>query len=276
MGKELSTSSVRSSNVEYQRLKEKIVPNLLFNQTLYEQALRKYVSSETLWLDAGCGHKILPSWRIDSELKLVANARFACGCDVDGNATQRHASLRYRVICDLAALPFKKGSFTLVTCNMVAEHLVNPRAVFAEFARVLQSDKGVVIIHTPYRWSYFAIISRLVPQVIKNYIGRHIDGRPAEDYYPVQYRCNTPRKLRRIFSCVGMQEMKVSMYASDASLQFLAKSRLGRLIVETELYLLRLSLRPRWSFLRLSICGIYKLKGQAMGLHTTSRGLHQC
>jgi len=258
MRKESTTSSLTLQDLEYQRLREKIVPALLFNQTLYEQALAKCVSSETIWLDAGCGHKILPFWRLDRELGLVNTAKFACGCDVDFEATKRHVSLKLRVRCDLAAMPFKDATFTLISCNMVAEHLDNPRAVFSEFARLLKPGNGVALIHTPHKWSYFALVSSLLPQWIKHRLGKQSGARDNVDFYPVKYRCNTPHKLQRLFADAGMQQEHLSMFASDASLQFFAHRKLGRAILRLELYLLKLSLRPGWRFLRLSICGMYQ------------------
>jgi SAM-dependent methyltransferase len=241
----------------YQRLKKRIVPILLFNQTLYENLLISRINEETVWLDAGCGHEVLPSWRFGAEKSLIKRTLFSCGCDDDTRAIREHRSLKNRVACDPAALPFKPGTFTLITCNMVVEHLENPERVFTEFARVLKPG-GSVIVHTPYRWSYFAVISSLVPQALKGRVGKWVDGRPAEDYYPVRYRCNTPGRLRRLFRERGLEEVRSSMFASDAVLQFLAESSLGRLFLSLELYLLRLSLRPGWRFLRLSICGSYQ------------------
>jgi len=250
-----------SRQAQYKRLKERIVPTLVFNQTLYENVLRAHVSEKTIWLDAGCGHKLLPSWKADAEGELIRGVQFACGCDGDANAIKEHRSLRHLVVCDLTAIPFKPATFTLITCNMVAEHLEYPQRVFSEFSRILKPGEGVAIIHTPHRWSYFAIISALVPQFVKDRVGRMLDGRQAEDYYPVRYRCNTSNRLRRLFHHAGMEELKLSMYASDAVFQFLANSMLGRVILRMELYLLRLSLRPSWRFLRLSICGAFKKTG---------------
>ena len=241
----------------YGELKQRIVPDLRFNQYLYEDILLKCVSTETQWLDAGCGHKLLPTWRAAAERELVKRARFVCGCDGDVKSLWRHESLRYCVGSDLSALPFKSGTFSLITCNMVIEHLENPAPVFKEFARLLKPD-GVVIVHTPYRWSYISLVSSCVPQFIKDRIGRTLDGRPEEDYYPVRYRCNTPKKLRLVFSQAGLQEIKMSMFASDAIFQFLGEGLWGTLVIRMELYFLRLSLRPSWWFLRSSICGIYQ------------------
>ena len=156
--------SIASRYEQYTRLKQSIVPSLVFNQTLYENVLRTHTSEQTIWLDAGCGHKLLPSWRGDAERVLIQNVQLACGCDGDAGAIKGHRSLTRRVVCDLAALPFKSETLTLVTCNMVAEHLENPQCVFSEFSRVLKPGEGVAIVHTPYRWSYFALISALVPQ----------------------------------------------------------------------------------------------------------------
>ena len=242
----------------YNRLKQRIAPTLLFNKILYENVVRSKVDDETIWLDAGCGHKLLPSWRADAEFALVRSVGFACGCDGDAAAIREHRSLTRRVVCDLAALPFKAETFTLITCNMVAEHLDDPLRVFREFSRILKPKEGVVIIHSPHRWSYFAVISALVPQSIKNRVGAMLDTRQEQDYYPVRYRCNTINKLRSLFQEAGMEEVKVSMYASDAVFQFLAGTAMGRVLLRMELFLLRLSLRSSWRFLRLTICGIYR------------------
>ena len=242
---------------QYERIKKQIVPELVFNQALYEKVITTYVSDKTVWLEAGCGHKILPSWREKSERALVQRAKFVCGCDGDQPAIQKHRSLRSLVVCDMAALPFKFGVFNLITCNMVAEHLVDPASVFAEFSRTL-APEGVVVVHTPNRWGYFAVISSCIPQIVKNGIGKLIDARKAEDYYPVEYRCNTPKRLGGFFANLGMKEVKLDMYASDAASQFLGRWTLGRLILRIELYLIRLSLKARWRFLRVTLCGVYQ------------------
>src|ERR1044072_6285465 len=102
----------------YQRRKAQIIPELRFNQTLYEEVLAGYVSPKTVWIDAGCGHRVLPNWRAESERDLVNRARVALACDVDVAAIRVHRSLRTRVISDLVHLPFKSGTVTLITLNM--------------------------------------------------------------------------------------------------------------------------------------------------------------
>src|SRR5436309_362758 len=60
--------------VTYAHMKRQIVPALRFNQSLYEEALEQTLRPGDRWLDAGCGWKVLPEWRIDSELSLVHRA----------------------------------------------------------------------------------------------------------------------------------------------------------------------------------------------------------
>ena len=208
---------------EYQCLVRRTVPALVSNRILYDKAVCDLVSNQTLWLDARCGHILLGSREIDEELALVKRARFACGCDGDSEAIRQHRSLSNLVVCNLTALPFKPSSFTLITSKMVVEHLDNPAKVFSEFVNLLKTG-GIIAIHTPNRWSYYALMSMVVPQLIKNRIGKMIDGRPPEDYYPVRYQANSPGKLLRLFHDVGCNEVQVSMYASDAIFQFLANS----------------------------------------------------
>src|SRR5438876_2127135 len=114
----------------YNRLKTRIVPTLQFNQTFYERILNSEASSGTVSFDAGGGHKVLPPWRTDAERELVQRVSFACAGDGDIDALAKHQSSIYRVGCDLHALPFKSETFTLISCNMVAEHLANPVVVF--------------------------------------------------------------------------------------------------------------------------------------------------
>ena len=46
---------------DYVALRQRIVPQLRFNQAIYEDAVTEHVTEETVWLDAGCGHHIFPA-----------------------------------------------------------------------------------------------------------------------------------------------------------------------------------------------------------------------
>jgi SAM-dependent methyltransferase len=72
---------------------------------------------------------------------------------VDYTATDLDAS-RYRHIddmqtADLTALPFDDGSFDVVICSHVLEHVPDDRAAFSELLRVL-APEGHALLLTPY------------------------------------------------------------------------------------------------------------------------------
>lgn len=238
----------------YWDLRKRVVPRLRFNQQLYEELLARIVPPGCTWLDAGCGWKLLPEWRAGEERGLIGRAALAIGCDVDASAIVKHRSIQPRVICDLSALPFKDNTIDVITCNMVMEHVDHPIPTLREFARALRV-KGRVIIHTPYRWGYFARLAALAPDRLKRKV--RPDARESEDYYPVRYRCNTPRTLQRLAGAVGLRESHTAMYASDAITAPLAEHWWGRGLIRLELYWLRLSLSPWFRRLRVTICAVY-------------------
>src|SRR5258708_32799835 len=103
----------------------------------YSRTLSRLVRPGIRWLDAGCGHKILEPYLGHDEKELVQKAGLAVGCDTFLTSLQQHWSLQNIVSCNLDNLPFGDSSFDLVTLNMVAEHLVEPKKTFSEIARVL-------------------------------------------------------------------------------------------------------------------------------------------
>ena len=50
-------------------------PGLRYSQTDYEEALRSKAANASRWLDLGCGHQLLPTWRKQSEHDFRPNAR---------------------------------------------------------------------------------------------------------------------------------------------------------------------------------------------------------
>jgi 2-polyprenyl-3-methyl-5-hydroxy-6-metoxy-1,4-benzoquinol methylase len=55
-----------------------------------------------------------------------------------------------RVVGDVAALPFADGSFDVVVCTEVIEHVAAPRRAVGELARVL-APGGTLVLTTPNR-----------------------------------------------------------------------------------------------------------------------------
>ncbi|HEX4732972.1 MAG TPA: class I SAM-dependent methyltransferase [Thermoleophilaceae bacterium] len=58
---------------------------------------------------------------------------------------------RAMVVADLTALPFEDGSFDLLVCSHVLEHVPDDRAAMREMHRVL-SPRGMAVIQTPVNY----------------------------------------------------------------------------------------------------------------------------
>jgi SAM-dependent methyltransferase len=99
-------------------------------------------------LDAGCGTAY------GSEILALAGAREVVGVDRAGDVLDavkptmpEQVSLR---VADLLELPFEDGSFDLVVCFEVLEHLEHPEAAIGELSRVLAAD-GLLAVSSPNR-----------------------------------------------------------------------------------------------------------------------------
>src|SRR5438132_245254 len=162
----------------YGKIQRLIVPSLKFCHQVYEEVLDTNVYEGIRWLDLGCGHQLLPSWRFQQETRLIGRAAMAVGIDADWHSLERHRSIRARVRGNIAALPFQKHSFDLITANMVVEHLDRPAQQFAEINRILRPG-GLFIFHTPNALGYSTVLGRLLPERAKLFLIRVLEGRPA-------------------------------------------------------------------------------------------------
>ncbi len=233
--------------MDYAGLKATLAPGLRFNQEVYEDVLVEHVQTDSVWVDAGCGRHVLPPWRESAEQRLVWAAKTVVGCDMDESAMRGHRSVARLVVADLERLPFRPGSVSLITANMVVEHLERPRDVFSEFARVLK-DGGRVIVHTPNAYSHFVLGARLLPRRLKLRLVQRLDGRAPEDVFPAYYRANSRRTLRKQMAAAGLHEEWCRRVASDAVL-----ATTHPLLTALELLYIRLTLTPALRWLRVTI-----------------------
>jgi SAM-dependent methyltransferase len=231
----------------YAELKKLLAPGLRYSQDIFEEIVTRYVGHDTTWLDAGCGWHLLPPWKLDAERALVGRARAVYGVDGDECALRKHRTIRMLAAADLEELPLDAESVSLVTCNVVVEHLRRPHVVFAEFARVLQPG-GRVIVHTPNVYSHFVLAARCLPRPLKLRLERRLSGRSAEDIYPAHYRANSRRRLRGLMAGVGLHEEFSRLIASEAATQ-----AAHPVVAALELLLIRLTLQSRFKALRTGI-----------------------
>jgi SAM-dependent methyltransferase len=199
----------------YRICQKRIAPGLRFSQSQYEEALAGVVRPGIDWLDAGCGHHLLPVWREKAERELIARARSIIGLDPDWPSIRKHRSIRQRVRGTIRALPFPDACFDLVTANMVVEHLERPEEEFAEIRRVLRPG-GRFLFHTPNAQGYIVRAARAVPNVLKKPLIRVLEGRAAGDVFPTWYRANTEADLARVGERTGLDLDWVRPIRTDA------------------------------------------------------------
>ena len=166
-----------------------------FLSEAYARLIADHLTPESRWLDAGSGYRLLEGRLDPLEDWLVARCDMAVALDV---TISKHLNIPRFVCGSLYGLPFKEGSFDLVTCNMVVEHLAEPTDAIAQIARVL-SPGGAFIINTPNLWNYGilgnAVLTKVLPERLRLRMVRASDQREPDDIFPVRYRANTVRRL---------------------------------------------------------------------------------
>jgi len=172
----------------YWSLERVIDPGVTSSQDRYGDALRSLLRTDSDWLDLGCGHSILPDW-IPGQEELVNRPKSVTGFDYDQASLKKNQQISRRVAGDVVNLPFAEGAFTVISANMVIEHLTDPAAALKEICRILRPG-GHFLFHTPNRRYYMSAIARMVPQTLKNKVVWMMERRQEDDVFPTHYRMN--------------------------------------------------------------------------------------
>ncbi|HEX4388422.1 MAG TPA: methyltransferase domain-containing protein [Steroidobacteraceae bacterium] len=201
----------------WRTLQPKLAPGLRDSQQVYEEVLTASARGTQRWLDVGCGHRLLPPWRLDAERALVARSGMVVGVDYDHLSLTKHETLSHRLRCDIGRLPFPDGTFDLVTANMVFEHLDKPEQQLREIYRVL-APGGRLIFHTPNKFGYSTLLARLIPEAVKDKVVYFLQRRAEEDVFPAFYRTNSRSAIRRLARLVGLRVVDIRLICSSAQL----------------------------------------------------------
>src|SRR3972149_5687544 len=121
----------------YWKLQQIIAPGLKYSQNIYEDVLNDYCTNTIKWLDLGCGHHLLPPWRLEQEKVLISKAKLIIGIDYDYLSLTKHKTIKNKLRGDITELPFPDNTFDLITSNMVFEHLDNPEKHLKQISRAL-------------------------------------------------------------------------------------------------------------------------------------------
>lgn len=154
------------------------------------------MSPGAMVLDVGCS-------RGDPDLPSMYTGRYTVGSDVDILGLRANHLANGCVLSAMRQLPFANGSFDVVVCKWVAEHLEEPAIEFRECARVLKPG-GVLVLLTPNAWSFFTGLSRMLPFRLKQiFKGKLFQGH-EEDTFRTWYRANSKRSLDLLMHRAGL------------------------------------------------------------------------
>jgi len=196
----------------------------------YAKLIAEHARPESRWLDAGTGSRILEEDLDGLENWLVQRVEMTIGMDV--RLTQ-HLNIRTLVSGSIYDIPFETGSFDIVTCNMVMEHLGEPEKAIAELSRVLKRG-GALIINTPNLWNYGiaanAVLSKILPEPWRLKLVRASDTREPEDIFPVRYRANRLRRLRAMLAAGGLRVHRAFVLAQQQAF-FRVTAPLEKLVI---------------------------------------------
>jgi ubiquinone/menaquinone biosynthesis C-methylase UbiE len=221
----------------YWKAQKILVPSLKYSQTIYEEFLLSYSSKVGRWLDLGCGHQLLPPWRLDQEHSLAAKPHLLIGLDYDYKSLRNHKTIKHLIQGDISSLPFASETFDLITANMVFEHLNDPQKQLSEIFRILKPG-GSLVFHTPNSMSYGTFLAKAIPETLKLKMIWFLQHRKEEDVFPTYYRFNTEKGIRKLAERVGFKIGALRLIVSSAQFVMIPP------LVIFELLLIRLLMMP--------------------------------
>ncbi|MBI5193530.1 MAG: class I SAM-dependent methyltransferase [Nitrospirae bacterium] len=243
--------------VIYWFLEHLIIPQLKHSQLIYEEILKKHINKDSVWLDLGCGHQILPAWRKEAEKVLVRSCDSIVGIDYEHESLLKHRSISLKVRANIASLPFKSGTFDVITSNMVLEHVKYPEKTLKEVSLILKPG-GIFIFHTTNLNSYSAMISRLIPTSFQKKLVKLLDNRKEEDTFTTYYLINTPGAIKEVAVRTGFNIKMIRLTVSSARLIVLPP------LVILELLWIRILMKNCLKNLRTNIVVILEKKTQTL------------
>ena len=169
----------------------------------YREAIMKYLNPDACILDAGCGSEM---W---FTREFCPKAHMAVGLDIEQPNIVTPGP--YGLRSDLNSLPFKDRSFDIIISKSVFEHLLNPEVVFGEFARVLKPN-GVVVILTPNKYHYDALIAKVTPFWFHRWILSMLLNWKEEDTFPTYYRANSKKQIIYLFNRSNLTPKLITLF----------------------------------------------------------------
>jgi len=132
----------------------------------------------------------------------------------------RNERVHLRARGDAMRLPFREGSFDVVICRWMIEHVRDPAAALAQFACVLKRS-GRLAVFTPNLLHYYGAAARLTPYWFHLWFNGRMRGFDQADIFPTCYRANTRRRLRSLLVGAGFAPIEITLVeGAPSALEF--------------------------------------------------------
>ena len=178
-----------------ERLLRRFYPSDAHPYRHFERAVERQLRPDSVLVDAGCG-RTAPVLR-----RYVGRASRLIGIELVESTGVPDGIETYRA--DLASMPLPDASVDVVMSRSVFEHLDDPAAVYAELARILKPG-GCAIFLTANMWDYGTLVARAIPNLYHPRIVARVEGRAEHDVFPVRYRTNTRKAVKRLAAAAGL------------------------------------------------------------------------
>lgn len=195
-------------------LDRRFYPGYVDEHARFDRAIRRHLREGMMVLDAGAGRGV----RYPND--YAADARRVVGADLNP-AIARNGNLTDAVVADLAALPFRDGTFDLGFSKYVFEHLDRPQRVMHELRRVLKPGAHL-LIHTPNRWHYVALAAMITPDAFHRWFNER-RGRETADTFPTRYRANDRRTIERLAAASGFRVGDLDLFETKPDYLFFSR-----------------------------------------------------
>jgi SAM-dependent methyltransferase len=189
-------------------------------QAAIDGVLRARVAPRVL--EAGCGST--------SRVQLPPD-RVLVGIDISERQLDRHPTLDERVLGDLQQHRWPPGSFDLIVCWDVVEHLPEPGRALQLMFESLRPG-GAVVLAFPNLWSLKGLVTKLTPYGFHVWFYRHIlgDRRPRNelDQFTTPFRAEVaPARIRRLARGHGLEPIYEEIYEGPVQTHMRRQSRLA-------------------------------------------------
>jgi SAM-dependent methyltransferase len=155
---------------------------------IFEREVHDRLQPEHTLLDAGCGRSA------PVLVKYKGKARRLIGVDlVEFDSAVQGVELHH---CDLGTVPLESNLVDVIMSRSVMEHVTEPASVYREMYRILKPG-GYFVFLTANLWDYASLIAALVPNRFHPWIVSKTEGRAEHDVFPVAYRTNTRRTVKK-------------------------------------------------------------------------------